>query len=423
MCPVATNLADRVMARCEELATCSEEVGQVTRRFLTAPMHEVHDRLQNWMRQAKLQIRVDNLGNMIGRRPSAIIGRRPSAGTSRTLMVGSHLDTVPGGGRYDGVLGVLIGLAVAENLGDRPLPFCLDIIGFSEEEGVRYSKPYLGSSAVAGTFQQEWLERTDSEGVSMRTAIAAFGLVPDDIGAAAYSPDEVIGYLEPHLEQGPILERAGVPLGVVSGIAGQSRLRLEFRGKAEHAGTTPMRDRCDALAMAAEFVCEVRSLGRQTAALRTTVGQLQVQPSAPNVIPGSVRLSLDVRHVEDLVRGRAVKDLLAVGAQIADTEKGTFTVLEQTSQQAVEMDGPLGKLLAESIGRCGYASVPLFSGAGHDAAVMAQRFPTTMLFLRHPGGVSHHPDECVQRDDVAVAIEATSQFVLRLAENFDHDST
>ncbi len=415
MCPVATNLADLVMARCDELAACSEDSDRITRRFLTAPMQEVHDRLGSWMRRTRLDPRVDNVGN--------IIGRRPSDGGTRTLMIGSHLDTVPGGGRYDGVLGVLIGLAVAENLGESKLPFHLDIVGFSEEEGVRYSKAYLGSSAVAGSFQQEWLERADHDGILMREAIALFGLDPDKIADAAYSRDEVIGFVEPHLEQGPVLEREGIPLGMVSGIAGQSRLRLEFNGEAGHAGTTPMLDRCDALAMASEFVCEVRSVGRQTAGLRATVGQMDVTPNAPNVIAGRVELSLDVRHVDDVVRERSVDNLIAAGKRITDAVNGNLVVLEQTSQSAVAVDGPLSELLAESVSHCGHKPMQLFSGAGHDAVMMAQRFPMAMLFLRHPGGVSHHPDERVERDDVAVAIEVMSQFVLRLAEKIEHNKT
>jgi len=407
-CHDAAGLADLVMARCDELAACSEESGRITRRFLTAPMLEVHDRLGSWMRQANLQTRADDAGNLIGRRIAET--------AIRTLIVGSHLDTVPGGGRFDGVLGVLIGVAVAETLGDKRLPFHLDVVGFSEEEGVRYSMPYLGSSAVAGLFQQEWLERADSNGTSMREAISAFHLDADSIAEAAYSPDEVIGFVEPHLEQGPVLERAGLPLGVVSGIAGQSRLRLRFQGKAAHAGTTPMLSRCDALAMAAEFVCEVRSLGRQTTGLRATVGRMDVTPNATNVIAGRVELSLDVRHLNNLQRERAIDNLLAAGKRIANRENGTLVVIEQTSQHAMEVDAALSELLAKSIGQCGYETLQMQSGAGHDAVVMAQRFPVAMLFLRHPGGVSHHPDEHVERDDVAAAIEVMSQFVVGLAQ-------
>ncbi len=404
----ASKLADAVMARCDELAACSEDEHRVTRRFLTPPMREVHDRLSGWMKAANLEPRVDNAGNLIGRRASTHL--------DRTLLLGSHLDSVPNAGRYDGVLGVLIGVAIAEAIIDESLPFHLDIIGFSEEEGERFSMPYLGSSAVAGRFDQNWLARTDRDGNTVSDAIRQFGLRPEDIGDAEFSTDHVIAYVEPHLEQGPMLEQAGLPLGVVTGIAGQSRLRLEFAGTAGHAGTTPMLGRSDALLMASEFIVEVSSLGRQTTGLRATVGRVAAAPNAPNVIPGRVELSLDVRHVDDLVRERAINDLLATGNRIAKAAEGIFSVLETNANAAVSMDADVSKLLIASIHECEQRPLELFSGAGHDAVVMAERFPTAMLFLRHPGGVSHHPDERAERDDVAVAIEVLCQFVRNLAK-------
>ncbi|MEQ8835601.1 MAG: hydantoinase/carbamoylase family amidase, partial [Lacipirellulaceae bacterium] len=299
MSPQTVALADLVMARCDELGHCSEEPGQITRRFLSKPMHDVHDRLAAWMRSAGLSTRIDNAGNLIGR----LEGQSITAGESpRTLLLGSHLDSVPGGGRYDGVLGVLLGLALIEALEGVNLPFHLDIIGFSEEEGVRFSKPYLGSSAVAGRFETEWLERVDAEGTTLREAIVEFGLAPDCLGDAAYSTEEVIGFIEPHLEQGPLLESCGSPGGLVTAIAGQSRLRLAFTGQMGHAGTTPMQGRHDALVSSAEFIRAVRELGTRVEGLRATVGRLKVMPNAPNVIPGRVELSLDVRHAEDEVR-------------------------------------------------------------------------------------------------------------------------
>jgi allantoate deiminase len=407
MSTVATNLADVVMARCNELAECSEDPGRLTRRFLTPPMRDVHELVGGWMREIQLETRVDAAGN--------IVGRRSAAQARRSLLIGSHLDTVPGAGRYDGVLGVLIGLAVAQNINAQPLPFHLDVVGFSEEEGVRYGMPYLGSHALAGTFQSGWLHRQDGDGVPLGDAIHNFGLDPAEIEAATYSPDEVIGFIEPHLEQGPMLESMGVPVGVVSGIVGQSRFQLEFRGRSGHAGTTPMSGRRDALVMAAEFVQEVQSLGRQTENLRATVGRLEVVDSAPNVIPGRVRLTLEVRHADDLVRGQAIDELQALGREIATNSAGEFEILEQTSESAENVDEQLSALLAESMRHCGLNPASLVSGAGHDAVVMAQKFPVAMLFLRHPGGVSHHPDEQVERDDVATAIDVLTDFVLRLA--------
>ncbi|QDS97111.1 Zn-dependent hydrolase [Adhaeretor mobilis] len=430
MSPNTVAIADVVMSRCDELAACSEDPECITRRYLSPPMHDVHDRLSGWMRTANLTTRIDNAGNLIGRREGTIPtdgasssenpapNKNPTHNKStvpRALLVGSHLDTVPGGGRYDGVLGVLMGLALVELLGDTPLPFHIDVVGFSEEEGVRFSKPYLGSSAMVGEFQAEWLERQDADGTTLSRAIVDFGLAPDCLSDSAYSPEEVIGFIEPHLEQGPVLESCGSPVGVVSAIAGQTRLRLNFTGEAAHAGTTPMQGRRDALVSSAAFIRTVSDLGQRVEGLRATVGQLQIVPNAPNVIPGSVELSLDVRHPEDEVREQAIKELLVLGEKIGQADGTTFSVLEETPEAAVVMGSQLKELLSQAVVESGYAKVELPSGAGHDAVMMAKRFPTAMLFLRHPGGVSHHPDERVERDDVAVGIEVLGRFVERLA--------
>ncbi|QDU90748.1 N-carbamoyl-L-amino acid hydrolase [Pirellulimonas nuda] len=401
--------AERVMSRCDRLACCSEEAGAVTRRYLSHPMQEVHHTVGDWMRSAGLRVRVDAAGNLIGRRPG------PEG--SRVLLLGSHLDSVPNAGRYDGVLGVLAALAVAELLGAAPLPFHLDVIGFSEEEGVRYALPYLGSRAVCGGFDPAWLERCDPSGVSMRQAIEAFGLAPDKIPEAAYQPDEVIGFVEPHLEQGPVLERAGLPVGVVSGIAGQTRMRLRFLGHAQHAGTTPMHGRRDALLGAARMICETQRIGAGADGLRATVGFLRVAPNATNVIPGEVELSLDVRHPEDALRRRAVDTLLELGAEIARELSLGFSVIDHVVQEACRVDPRLTSMLHDACLARGYDAPMLPSGAGHDAAPLSERFPVAMLFLRHPGGVSHHPDERVDVPDVQVALGVLLQFIHLLAES------
>lgn len=396
------------MARCFELSQLTEEPGRITRRFLCEPMHKVHERLAEWMEAIGMEPRVDNAGNLIGRRRSA----RTQA---KTLLVGSHLDSVPGGGQYDGVLGVLIALATCETLAQQELPFHLDVIGFSEEEGVRYSKPYLGSSAVAGRFDPAWLDRHDRGGLSMRDAMAGFGLDTDCIAQSAYDPAEVIGYVEPHLEQGPVLEHCGCPLGVVSGIVGQSRLRVEFVGQAGHAGTTPMDCRCDAMVCAARFIRMVRRIGQSIPDIRATVGQLIVTPNAPNVIPERVEVSLDIRHADDGVRDEAVERCLAEGTRIAKSDNASFRVLEDSPQPAVQVDPTLTTTLAEAAERLGVSPMRLPSGAGHDAVMMAATFPVAMLFVRHPGGVSHHPDERVEAADVALAIDTMGRFVQNLA--------
>ncbi|WP_425399306.1 Zn-dependent hydrolase [Aeoliella sp.] len=411
----ATTLAQSVLARCDELGQCSSEPGRITRLYLDEPMRAVHVRLSEWMHQAGLSPHVDNAGNCIGR----LRGHREE----KVLLIGSHLDSVPGAGRYDGVLGVLIAVAVSELLADHQLPFHLDVIGFSEEEGVRFKMPYLGSAAVAGRFDPAWLLREDEQRITMRDAMSSFGLSPDDLDSCRYHTDQVIGYIEPHLEQGPVLERSGQPLGVVTGIVGQSRLQLAFRGEAGHAGTAPMAGRRDALVAASAFIQEVRNTALNIDGLKATVGSMRVHPNTPNVIPGSVELTLDIRHLADDVRNHGVETLVAAGHRSAEAEGCTFEVLEETSQHSVNADAQLMSMLTDAVNECCAGPVLLESGAGHDAVIMGQHFPMAMLFLRHPGGVSHHPDERVELDDVAVAIEVLGRYVLRLAEQFTHQQS
>jgi allantoate deiminase len=341
------------------------------------------------MEAAGLAVRVDAVGNLIGRRP------------------GSHIDTVPDAGKYDGVLGVLLGVAAAQALGDWRFARALDVIAFSEEEGVRFGIPYLGSSAVCGGVGPDLLARTDPHGVTVADAVRDFGLDPAAIPDAAYRPGQVAAYLEAHIEQGPILDVLKRPLGLVTAIVGQSRYRLRFIGRAGHAGTQPMELRRDALAAAAEFVGTVETLARATDGLRATVGSLTVAPGAVNVVPGDVRLSLDVRHADDLVRSRAADELLQSGLRIANRRGLRFESEQAMNEPAMPMDAGLVARLAAATG-----PVPrLASGAGHDAAVMATICPAAMLFIRSPGGVSHHPDEGVYRDDVRSALGAMVRFL------------
>ena len=396
------------MHRCDLLAEYTEEPGRITRRFLTPPMRKVHASLGEWMQAAGLMTHIDNAGNMIGRRSS-------STG-KRTLLVGSHLDTVPGAGRYDGVLGVVMGVALAQALGDAPLPFHLDILGFSEEEGCRFGEPYLGSSALAGSFSPAWLDRADAKGTSVRESLTAFGCDPNHIAKCEYSAADVIGYVEPHLEQGPVLELAERSVGVVNAIVGQSRVTVEFLGAAGHAGTTPITGRHDALVAAAEFVAYVRRASLKVEDLRATVGKLEVSPNAPNVIPERVSLSLDVRHQQDSIRESSLDELLAEAKNIAQREGCRFSILHSADQSAVAVDTGLTKVLTEAVSEVAGPPLSLPSGAGHDAVVMAQRFPMAMLFLRHPGGISHSPEERVGAMDVAVGIEVLVRLIHRLAE-------
>ena len=362
-----------------------------------------------------MEVRVDAVGNIVGRRSVAA----SPAGDQQAmlvLMIGSHLDTVPNAGKYDGILGVLVGLAVVEALGTVSLPFAIDVIGFSEEEGIRYSQPYLGSRAVAGNFDLAWLDRCDASGISMRDAITTFGQDPSKIADAAYKFTDVVGFIEAHLEQGPVLERAGLPVAVVTSIVGQSRLVVRFLGEAGHAGTTPMVPRSDALVGAAKWIQEVQQTGMQTDRLRATVGRIVAFPNASNVIPDCVELSLDVRHELELVRLAAIEELLQAGYQIAESDHLEFIVAHRCDSRSVAVSPRLKSILCESIASQGVEPLRLASGAGHDAVVMGEQFPMAMLFIRHPGGISHHPAERVDVEDVAVAINVMVEFVKRLAD-------
>lgn len=402
------DLARRVLARCDAVAGFTEEPGRITRTFLCAPARQVQDCVAEWMRTAGMRTRVDAVGNLIGRYPAA-------RADAPVFLIGSHLDTVPNAGRYDGVLGVMLGIAAVEALGGKPLPFALDVLAFSEEEGVRFRTPYLGSLAAAGRFDPELLERTDSAGVTLAQAIRAFGLEPERIRAAAYQPGQVLGYFEVHIEQGPVLEDLNLPLGVVEAIAGQSRLWARFEGKAGHAGTLPMELRQDALAAAAEFVLAIERMARIKKGLRATVGQLAVTPGAVNVVPGAARLSLDLRHARDDVRAPALANLLRQAEAIARHRRVGFQVEQVEHQAAVPADPRLTERLAEAVRAAGHPEHQMVSGAGHDAAVMATLGPMAMLFVRSPGGISHHPAEAVLLEDVRAALEVTVRFLENLA--------
>lgn len=395
-------LTDTVLLRCDELAQCSEEPGRLTRTFLRSPMRRVHELLGNWMRDAGLEVRVDAIGNVIGRKN----GTR-----HQVFAAGSHVDTVPNAGRYDGIIGVMLGIAVASALAARSFRRSLDVIAFSEEEGVRFRTPYVGSRAVCGCFDPKLLQIAGADGVTMAQAIHDFDLNSDNIPASAYPPGELVGYLEAHIEQGPVLESLDGSLGIVTAIIGQIRYWLRFEGHAGHAGTQPMEMRQDALAAAAEFVTHVETIGRMTNGLRATVGSLTVEPNATNVVPGAVVLSLDVRHADNQTRNEVIERLLAFAQIIARARNIVVAVEPMLDEPAVLCDAAMSKRLTEAVRSIGVEPHSLVSGAGHDAVVMATRCPVTMLFLRSPGGISHHPDESVRREDVRAALATMIRFL------------
>jgi len=292
------DVARDVLRRCRLLAAHTEEPGHITRTFLSAPMRAVHDDLSVWMRSAGMQVTVDAAGNLRG----VYDGERPDA---PRLYIGSHLDSVPHAGPFDGVLGVVLGIALVHLVAPRRLPFSIEVIGFSEEEGVRFGVPFIGSRAFAGTVDEALLARTDAHGTSVRSAIAAYGLDPGRIPLARFTAPS-LGYLEFHIEQGPVLDGQDLPLGIVKAIVGQSRADVTFTGHAAHAGTTPMAMRRDALAAAAEWIGVVETLASSTRDLVATVGKASVRPGAANVIAGTCQTTLDVRHADDRIRREAL---------------------------------------------------------------------------------------------------------------------
>jgi allantoate deiminase len=402
-----TGTAQEVLARCDALAACSEESGRITRRFGTPALARARDEVEGWMRAAGLATHVDAVGNLIGRTP----------GDGPRLLLGSHLDSVRDAGRYDGPLGVLVALAVVEGVRDRggDVPFAIEVLGFADEEGVRYGTAYLGSSVVAGTFDPEALDRRDADGVAMADAIAAFGGAPTALAKARRDPAGLLGYVEVHIEQGPVLEAEDLPVGVVTGIAGQTRAEVAFTGVAGHAGTVPMALRRDALAAAAEWIGEVEAAARGADGLVATVGEVVVAPGASNVIPGRVTLSVDVRHLEDGRREAAVAALRSRAEAIAAARGVSAAWADVQATPAVACSERLSGALATAVADAGVRVVHLPSGAGHDAAQLARICDAAMLFVRCAGGVSHNPAEAVTEADVAVALAVLGRFLDDLA--------
>ncbi len=353
-----------------------------------------------------MQVRLDAAGNLKGL-------YRGQAGSAKRLIIGSHLDTVPNGGAYDGVLGVVLGIALVEALNGERLPFAIEIIGFSEEEGVRFGFPFIGSRAVAGTLDDVMLERTDCDGISVRKAIERFGLDPAGLAEAAAIADSG-AYLEFHIEQGPVLDNLRLPLGVVTAIAGQSRALVTFSGEANHAGTTPMFLRKDGLCAAAEWILQVEQEARAHEGLVATVGRMEVKPGATNVVPGEVTATLDVRHASDWSRSSSFDKLLASASAIAQRRGIPFVHRVLMNQPAVRMDGEMTERAAQALQAAGLTAHRMASGAGHDAMVVAPIVPSAMIFLRSPNGISHHPDELVLGEDVAVALKAGFQLLNNL---------
>jgi len=399
----------RILERCEALAALTEEEGRLTRTFLSPQHRAASELVGQWMAAAGMSARVDAIGNICGR----LEGERPGL---PCLMLGSHLDTVRDAGKYDGMLGVVAAIECVADLRGRGtrLPFAVEVIGFADEEGVRFGSTLLGSRAVAGTFQPEVLEITDRDGVSMAHALRRAGLDPAAIPTAARRRGGVLAYAELHIEQGPVLEDEGLPVGVVTAINGATRLAVEIAGMAGHAGTVPMNLRRDALAAASECVLEVERICRATPELVGTVGQIEARPGATNVIPGAARFSVDVRSPRDAERREAVRSIESAIQDIAARRKVKATITPMHEGKTAACAPWLMEQLGAAIEAEALPVRKLPSGAGHDGMAMAELTDIGMLFVRCERGISHHPAEAVTQADV----ETGTRVFLRFIENF-----
>ena len=411
----------------------SDERGRLTRTFLSPAMRRANALVGGWMKDAGLAVREDAVGNLIGRLEASVgssLAGAPKArasaltyGKTKTLLLGSHLDTVRDAGRFDGPLGVLLPIVALAELRRRgvALPFAVEVIGFSEEEGVRFASAYIGSKGFSGVLRADDLKLRDSDGVSVGEAISGWSrgapaAVARRNAARAPRPQDLLGYVEVHIEQGPVLEKRKLAVGVVSAIAGQSRFKLTWTGQAGHAGTTPMNLRRDALAGAAEFIAGVEAIARRTPGLVATVGALTVAPGAANVIPGEVVHTLDVRHARDAVRRAALMELGRLATRIATARGLQRRWLRTQENAAVACSPALTGQLARSVQAVQGRSVALVSGAGHDGVVMSAIAPVAMLFVRCRGGLSHHPDEYASPADLGVALDVMVDFLARMAQ-------
>ncbi|SOY85547.1 Zn-dependent hydrolase [Cupriavidus taiwanensis] len=411
--PASASLGDTILAHADELARFSDMEGGLTCAYLTPAHRAAQDLLAQWMAAAGMQVRIDAIGNVIGR-----YAADPAAGDARVLMTGSHFDTVRNGGRYDGRLGILLPIAVigALNQAGIRLPYHVDVVAFAEEEGLRFKTSFLASSVLAGRFDPALLERQDADGVTLREALAVSGLPGagdlQALRAAALDPASLLGFVEVHIEQGPVLLHHGLPLGVVTQIAGSSRFSVRVEGLASHAGTTPMGMRRDAAAGAAEMILLVEQRCAAAPTLVGTVGQLQVPDGSSNVIPAACTFSMDIRAGEDGIREAAIADIVAGIAQIA-ARRGLTAQVERVPPVN---NAPCARWLMDQFGavlkKRGLQAFELPSGAGHDAMMMQRVTDVAMLFVRcGNGGISHNPLETITADDAQLAAEVFVDFL------------
>ncbi len=410
-----TDCGARAEGRLNELATCSEPGPGVTRFPFTSEHRAVIDLLRAEMEAQDLTVALDHAGTLIG--------RREGPPGSKTLLMGSHQDSVREGGAYDGIMGVVLPILALEKLRGEGvnLPFTVEILAFADEEGVRFPTALIGSRALAGTFDPAVLDMHDGQGVTLRDAMGSFGLEPSGIGALRRDPDDIIGYLETHIEQGPFLEHEDEAIGVVTAICGIELHEIKVTGETGHAGTLPMKGRRDALVGAAALVLEVEKLGQRTADLRATVGALTVEPNVVNAVPRAVRLTSEFRSPGDDIRSKAGETLHDFAQNLATRRSLTIEAKRTYVQVAQPCSENLSRRLISAAVQSGARGLLLPSGATHDASAMADLCPIAMQFVRCRGGVSHKPEELASAKDMALATSALSRFLTSIGHDVDRD--
>ncbi|WP_245293266.1 allantoate amidohydrolase [Mongoliimonas terrestris] len=414
---VIADLGRRAQSMLDALAALSDEDGRITRLYLSPAHRRAADLVARWMGAAGMAVSEDALGTVRGHLPPAVPG--PLA--NRRYLVGSHIDTVVDAGRYDGTLGVVAAILAVEEIRARglKLPFGLDVLAFGDEEGVRFPTTLASSSAVAGVFKQADLDGArDSAGVSLREALVGFGGDPDRVAAAAYAPESVLGYLEVHIEQGPVLEIEGRPLGVVTSIAGQSRYMVTVTGEAGHAGTVPMTMRRDALAASAEMMLAVEAVARAGRAdqMVATVGRLSLDPGAVNVIPARVSFTVDLRAETDPPRAAAADAIKQRFREIAEARNVAFLMDRYHDTPTTPASPRIQAAFARAVEDLGLPVRRLTSGAGHDGHAMHALCDIGMLFVRCRAGISHNPNEFADATDMGLAVEALIRALTALAD-------
>jgi len=395
--------------RLEALARVSEPGPGVTRLPFTDQHAEVLDFLRSWMTDADLAHYIDDAGTLVG--------RHEGDGRDGTFYIGSHQDSVRQGGAFDGIMGIVLAITTLQKLRDAGMPpACpIEVLGFADEEGVRWPTALVGSRAIAGTVDPAVLGMTDRDGVTLRAAMEGFGLAPDRITKIARRRNGALGYLECHIEQGPVLEQADAPLGVVTAICGIERHAVTLTGETGHAGTLPMATRRDALVGAAALVAEVDRAAQETEVLRATVGEMHVTPNVVNAVPREVRLTIELRAPDDALREAASLQLQDFARRMAGNRGLHCDMQRSYIQPAQPCDLPLTDALAHAVGTVtGRTALRLPSGATHDASAMADLCPISMLFVRCRNGVSHTPDEHVTPEDLGHAVDALATFLAQL---------